>query len=206
MDAHLQAGAAVYNAGEFHAAHDAWEDYWLDLQSGTDDERFLHGLIQFTAAIHHAQHGNWEGMTGLAESAAAYLADLPADYRESNVGPIREYLIRVAADPEHVERAAPPQLTVEGHVVTLGDLDFEAAAIAAEVIAEEYEGYDDGVVEQAIAYAKQDLEAGDDASKFITLVMDFAREEANRGIVYQRLQGHVEKRRAREADVEGLFD
>ncbi|MFB6301121.1 MAG: DUF309 domain-containing protein, partial [Halobacteriales archaeon] len=52
MDAHLRAGIAIYNAGGYHAAHDAWEDHWLDLESGTDDERFLHGLIQFTAAVH----------------------------------------------------------------------------------------------------------------------------------------------------------
>lgn len=206
MDAHLQAGAAVYNAGEFHAAHDAWEDYWLDLPAGTDDEQFLHGLIQFTAAIHHAQDGNWEGMQGLANSASKYLGGLPADYRGINVGPVREYLGTLASDPEFVERAVPPALTVEGRAQTLDDLDFEAAAIAAGVIAEEYEFYDDEVVEQAAAYASEDLQAGDDGSKFIALVMDFARDETNRGIIYQRLSQHVEKRRAREEDVEGLFD
>ena len=26
MDAHLRAGVAIYNAGHYHAAHDAWED------------------------------------------------------------------------------------------------------------------------------------------------------------------------------------
>ena len=69
MREHLRAGIAVYNAGEYHAAHDAWEDYWLDLERGTDDERLLHGLIQFTAAVHHAEERNWEGAVGLAESA-----------------------------------------------------------------------------------------------------------------------------------------
>ncbi|NIS31883.1 MAG: DUF309 domain-containing protein, partial [Actinobacteria bacterium] len=59
MDAHLRAGIAIYNAGGYHAAHDAWEDHWLELEAGTDDERFLHGLIQFTAAVHHAQGANW---------------------------------------------------------------------------------------------------------------------------------------------------
>ena len=206
MDAHLRAGAAVYNAGEFHAAHDAWEEFWLDLPTGTDDERFLHGLIQFTAAIHHAQRGNWEGMGGLADSASDYLAGLPADYRGINVGPVREYLARVAADPEHVERAAPPRLTYEGVALTLDDLDFEAAAIAADVIAEEYPVYDDEVIETAAEYAQEDLATGDEGSVFITLVMDFARDEANRGIIYQRLEQHVGKRRAREEDVEGLFD
>jgi hypothetical protein len=206
MDAHLRAGVAVYNAEEYHAAHDAWEEFWLDLPAGTDDEQFLHGLIQFTAAVHHAQGGNWIGMQGLADSASDYLVGLPADYKGVNVGPVREYLARVAADPEHVERTAPPRLTYEGVALVPEDLDFEGAAIAADVIAEEYPGYDDGVIEQAAAYAREDLEAGDEGSKFITLVMDFARDEANRGIIYQRLEQHVQKRRAREEDVEGLFD
>ena len=76
MNAHLRAGVAVYNAGRFHAAHDAWEEYWLGLESGADDERFLHGLIQFTAVVYHATEDNWSGAQGLAESAREYLADL----------------------------------------------------------------------------------------------------------------------------------
>ena len=34
MRDHLRAGIAVFNAGDFHDAHDAWEDRWLDLESG----------------------------------------------------------------------------------------------------------------------------------------------------------------------------
>lgn len=205
MRDYLRAGIAVYNAGEFHAAHDAWEDYWLDLESGTDDERFLHGLIQFTAAVHHAHGANWAGVRGLAESAAAYLAALPADYRAVNVGEVRRYLRAVAADPEHVERAAPPKLTHEGRAVMPEDLRFEAAAIAAEILAEEY-GYDEDVIEQAAEYASADLDSGQATSQFVTFVMDFARDRANRGIIFQRLRQHVEKRRQRETDVDGLFE
>ena len=205
MRDHLRAGIAVYNAGEFHAAHDAWEDYWLDLDAGTDDERFLHGLIQFTAAVHHAHGANWEGVRGLAESAAAYLADLPADYRGVNVGEVRRYLRAVAADPEHVERAAPPKLTREGRAVMPEDLRFDAAAIAAKTLAEEY-GYDEAVIERAAEYARADLDSGRATSEFVTFVMDFARDRANRGIIFQRLRQHVEKRRQRETDVDGLFD
>ena len=77
MEAALRAGVAIYNAGEFHAAHDAWEAEWLGLDDGTDDERLLHGLIQFTAVVHHARERNWSGAVGLAESAGEYLADHP---------------------------------------------------------------------------------------------------------------------------------
>ncbi len=205
MEDHLRAGIAIYNAGEYHAAHDAWEDHWLDLESGTDDERFLHGLIQFTAAVHHAHHANWAGVRALADSGACSLADLPTDYRGVNVGQVRTYLRAVAADPEHVERVALPKLTHDGVVVMAEDLQFDAAAVAAAVLAEEY-GYDEGVVERAIEYARADLDSGAATSQFVTFVMDFARDAANRGIIFQRLEDAVGKRDHEEEDVEGLFD
>ncbi|NHN61053.1 MULTISPECIES: DUF309 domain-containing protein [Halorussus] len=205
MDNHLRAGVAVYNDGEYHAAHDAWEDHWLDLDAGTDDERFLHGLIQFTAAVHHASGANWPGVRGLAESAAEYLDDVPADYRGVNVGEVRAYLRAVAADPEHVERVAPPDLTHEGVALRPEDLRFEAAAGAAEVLAEEH-GYDEEILEKAVAYARDDLDADRATSQFVTFVMDFARDEANRAIVFRRLRDAVGKRDHEEEDVAGLFD
>ncbi|PSP60265.1 DUF309 domain-containing protein, partial [Halobacteriales archaeon QH_7_66_37] len=38
------------------------------------------------------------------------------------------------------------------------------------------------------------------------LVFDFLRQPDDRGIVFQRLSEHVDRRADREADVEGLFD
>ncbi|WP_440771914.1 DUF309 domain-containing protein [Natronorubrum sp. DTA28] len=200
----LRAGAAIYNAGFYHAAHDAWEEYWLDLEAGTDDERLLHGLIQFTAAVHHARGRNWEGAVGLAESARTYLDGLPADYRDVALTPVRSFLEALAADPELLERRRPIRLEHDGSVPTLANLEFEPTAVAATVLAEEL-GYDEAPVEQARTYARRDLEAGDDGSRFITLLFDFVREDEHRGIVYQRLTDHVDRRAARETDVEGLF-
>ena len=206
MREELRAGVAIYNAGEYHAAHDAWEDYWLDLERGSDDERFLHGLIQFTAVLHHAQHCNWAGLSGLVESARTYLADLPGDYRGLNLGEIRTYLDALYTDPEYVERVRPPVLTHDGEPLSLSALRFPAAAIAAEVFAAELPAFEAEPIETAIDYARTDLDAGEATSPMVTLVMDFARDEANRVIAYQRLCQHVERRLAREQDVQGLFD
>ncbi|WP_158058760.1 DUF309 domain-containing protein [Halorussus halophilus] len=205
MRDHLRAGVAIYNAGHFHAAHDAWEDYWLELDSGTRDERLLHGLIQFTAAVHHTDDHNWEGIRGLAESAANYLADLPNDYRAINVAQIRAYLQMVATDPEHVERVTLPKLTHENEPLLPEDLRFDASAIVAEVYAEEF-GYDEQIIDKAIEYARVDLDSEQATSQFVTFVMDFARDDANRGIIFQRLSSAVGKREHEESDVEGLFD
>ena len=204
MDHVVRAGVAVYNAGEYHAAHDAWEGTWLELPRDSDDERFLHGLIQFTAAVHHARRRNWAGACGLAESGREYLDGLPADYRGVNVGEVREYLRRLGADPERVERARPIPLTVDGAAVTPADLDFEAAAVAAPALAETGE-YDEAVVERGVELAREERAAGTQ-TRFIALVMDFAADPDRRGLVYRRLADHVERRERRADDVEGLFD
>jgi len=208
MDAHLRAGVAVYNAGEHHAAHDAWEDRWLDLASGTDDERFLHGLIQFTAAVHHGYGGNWAGLQGLASSAGAYLDGLSSPYRGVDLDPIRSYLADLAADPEHIERTDPPRIRHEGRALDLSDLvdsgDFEAAAIAAEVLAEEYDAYEEEAIETAVEYARESVAEGE-SDRFVALVFDFVAGR-ERDLVYRRLREHVDRRRSREADVDGLFD
>ena len=205
MDAHLRAGIAIYNAGGYHDAHDAWEDRWLDLEAGTDDERFLHGLIQFTAAVHHGYQGNWKGLSGLAGSARAYLAGLPADYRGVNLGEIRAYLAALDRDPEHVEREAPPPLRHQGEALSFSGLEFEATAVVAEVLAETVSEYDEGVIEDAVRYAGEGIDAGEH-SPFVTFVMDFVRDDEKRETVYARLKDRVERRRSREEDVEGLFD
>ena len=204
MRDHLRAGVAIFNDGHYHAAHDAWEDHWLELESGSDDERLLHGLIQYSAAVSHARERNWAGAVGLAESAGAYLAEVSADYRGLHLEPVRSFLAGLAADPELIERRSPVRLEHEATTPTLSDLDIGPTAIAAVVLAEEF-GYDPEPIEQARAYARRDLEAGADDSRFITFLFDFVREDAHRGIVFQRLTDHVGRRRAREEDVEGLF-
>lgn len=205
MDAHLRAGLAIYNAGGYHAAHDAWEDHWLDLESGTDDERFLHGLIQFTAAVFHARNRNWSGATGLAGSAHEYLDDLGGAYRGVDLTAVRGYLATLARDPECIERGPPLALTHDGKHLLPSDLDFEATAVAAGVLAEEH-GYDEEMIDNAVRYARADLDDGAAESQFVTFLFDFVREPDNRGIVAQRLGEHVQRRAHRESDVEGLFD
>lgn len=205
VDDALRAGAAIYNAGHYHAAHDAWEDRWLALDRGTDDERLLHGLIQFTAVAYHGIQGNWSGARGLAESATEYLSPLAPSYRGINVGTVRRYLRRVAADPETLERRSPPPLRFSGTVVQLEDLPFAASMLAAPILAAELDEYDPEVIDRAVTYARAEREGGS-RSTFIALVQDFLGEQRQRPLVYQRLAAHVQRRHRRETDVEGFFD
>lgn len=50
------AGIDLYNAGEFHAAHDAWEERWMD-EVGPREKLFLQAMIQSAVAFHHLETG-----------------------------------------------------------------------------------------------------------------------------------------------------
>ncbi|HVF44818.1 MAG TPA: DUF309 domain-containing protein [Pyrinomonadaceae bacterium] len=50
------AGIDLYNAGEFHAAHDAWEERWRD-DCGPREKLFLQALIQSAVIFHHIEIG-----------------------------------------------------------------------------------------------------------------------------------------------------
>lgn len=205
FDARVRAGVALYNSGFRHPAHDAWEAAWLALDPGSDDERFLHGLIQFTAVAVHAERRNWAGLRGLCVSAREYLDGLPDIHRNVDIAGAREALAAIHADPEVVERRGYPSLEYDGRVLALPGLDVEAALVAAPIIAAETD-LDEATIEAGVHYAWQDIAAGDESSRFVTLAADVARETAHRGIVVQRLAQHVQRRQQREADVEGLFD
>jgi len=62
-DAHITAypieyiaGIDLYNAGEFHAAHDAWEERWMG-EGGPQEKLFLQAMIQSAVAFHHLEIG-----------------------------------------------------------------------------------------------------------------------------------------------------
>jgi len=204
MDEQLRAGIAIYNTGATHAAHDAWEETWLSLRKDTDDERFLHGLIQFTAAIYHAQNRNWSGAVGLAESGRQYLRELPSTYRGVDLATVRGFLGALEADPERIERAAPPGLTYNGQPLSAADLEFGAITTAAAVLAAEFEAYDGAVIEDAIDYAHEETDGSQ--TQFISLLTTFVDESTHRGIVYDRLAAQVERRQQKKQDVAGLFE
>jgi len=199
---HLRAGIAVYNEGRYHAAHDAWEAYWIDLEEG-DDERFLHGLIQFTAVVHHASEGNWSGAQGLAERAAEYLEGLPDPYRGVALADVRAFLAATAADPHHAA-ADPPALTHGDEMVGYDALDFDGTAIAAEVLADAGR-YDEEVIDGAVDRARSELDS-DGGSQFVGMLFSFVRERDRRPVVYQRLRDHVELEQQKDDDVRGLFE
>src|SRR3989442_11462873 len=63
MEAHIVAypveyiaGIDLYNAGEYHAAHDAWEERWMG-PVAPDEKLFLQAMIQSAVAFYHLPIG-----------------------------------------------------------------------------------------------------------------------------------------------------
>jgi hypothetical protein len=50
------AGIDLYNAGEFHAAHDVWEERWMG-EVDWQEKLFLQAMIQSAVAFHHLDIG-----------------------------------------------------------------------------------------------------------------------------------------------------
>ncbi|MWG32989.1 DUF309 domain-containing protein [Halomarina oriensis] len=209
---YLRAGLALYTAGEYHAAHDPWEHRWLELGAddaetgGADspDRRLLQGLIQTAAAIHHARTGNWEGASGLAESARGYLGGLGATHRDVSLDPVRTFLATVAVTPEAAERDDPVAIDFDGTPVDAATEGFETVALCVEALVEEYD-LDEATVGRAIEYGRADLDDGRASSPFVSLLVDLVGG-GNRALVVKRLGDHVDRREHRESGVEGLFD
>jgi predicted metal-dependent hydrolase len=79
----LAEGLRLYHAGEFFAAHEAWEGVWLRAQE--PEKMFLQGLIQVTAAFHHLQRNNPQGTALLLQAALGRLERYPAFFGDVSV-------------------------------------------------------------------------------------------------------------------------
>lgn len=72
------AGIDLYNAGEFHAAHDAWEERWMG-PVDTQEKLFLQAMIQSAVAFHHLQIGRPDAARRMYLAAKEKFAKLGVD-------------------------------------------------------------------------------------------------------------------------------
>ncbi len=98
-------------AGEFFAAHEAWECLWLESQE--PEKTFLQGQIQVTAAFHHLQRNNPLGTTWLLQASLRRLEPYPACFGGISViflcNDIRERLQAINSD-EAALGLTPPRI------------------------------------------------------------------------------------------------
>lgn len=84
----LAEGRRRYDAGEFFAAHEAWEIVWLEASGA--EKMFLQALIQVAAAFHHRQRSNPKGTSLLLQAALSRLESCPTCFGGISVSLLRD--------------------------------------------------------------------------------------------------------------------
>ena len=78
IERELARAAALFDAAEYHAAHEVLDELWE--QGNPEEADFFKGLIQACIALHHHQQGNPDGARKLYSGHRRYLGRfLPAD-------------------------------------------------------------------------------------------------------------------------------
>jgi hypothetical protein len=72
VDTGLQHARALFNRGEFFAAHEAFEDLWR--VAAGDDKKLLQAITQVAVALHHHSTGNRVGARSVLARACHSLA------------------------------------------------------------------------------------------------------------------------------------
>jgi hypothetical protein len=178
----LVAGAALLAAGRFDAARVAF--------ARAGDPNRVGGLVVAAAAFASAAAGDERRAQDRARRARALLRD---------DGPVETEPLRAALsapDPDSLPRLRVDGAPVDPEALPPGPLGRAALAVAATT------GADEAVVADAARYARAEAAAG--RGQFGTLLTDVVvgREPE---LAYGRLASLVERRRARERDVDGLF-
>ncbi|MBO4248229.1 DUF309 domain-containing protein [Halomicrobium sp. IBSBa] len=119
-------GVRLYNAGEFHEAHDCFEAEWYNYGQGTTESAFLHGMVQVAAgAYKHFDFENDDGMRSLFRTALQYLQGTPPDYYGVDVLDVRTVLTDALDDPTALHGW---QIRLDDECPTASERDFEYAA------------------------------------------------------------------------------
>ncbi len=83
----LREGAALYNAGEFWLAHEAWETAWHSLRAEqrSDEAAYLRGMILITSAFENARRGKESGHKRQSAEGLHALLSHPQSARALNI-------------------------------------------------------------------------------------------------------------------------
>ena len=84
----LRLGIDLYNAGHYWNAHEAWEEVWLEAESGR--RSFYQGLIQVTAAFVHVTRNEYPGSVRLLDSGLEKLDRYPERFLGVDLVPLRD--------------------------------------------------------------------------------------------------------------------
>ncbi len=97
-----QKGIALFNAGDYFAAHEELELAWRD-EKGPIRELYR-GILQVGVAYYHIRRGNYRGAVKMLNYSKGWLAPFPDHCRGVDVAQLRHDALRV----ESALLATPP--------------------------------------------------------------------------------------------------
>lgn len=134
-DAHIAAypveyiaGIDLYNEGEFHAAHDAWEERWMG-EVGPKEKLFLQAMIQSAVAFHHLDIGRpgaarqmyLRAKEKFARLGCTVFMSLDLENYQLQLDSALSWLLSVADPRElHVPQIRPPKIRL---LATIDEFD-----------------------------------------------------------------------------------
>lgn len=99
-------GIQRFNAGEYYAQHDLFEEQWF-AESGPVRDLYQ-GILQVGVAYYQITRGNYRGALKMLLRSTQWLLALPDECQGVDVGQLREDSMRVRAE---LESMAPDQIT-----------------------------------------------------------------------------------------------
>ena len=109
-----------HNKGDYHEAHELFEDLWMELDNRTEKDT-VQTLAQADALAVHLQSGNLGAAQRLMRQLPELLQSFPDNYRDIDLTEIRTWINRmIQTVPQSIETQAitnkePPMLTHSGN-------------------------------------------------------------------------------------------
>ena len=104
-----------HNGGDYHEAHEIFEDIWLELDN-RDEKDIVQTLAQADALAVHIETGNLGAAQRLMRQLPELLHTFPGDYRKINLIEFREWvaemilMIPKTLDISEISNKEPPKL------------------------------------------------------------------------------------------------
>jgi predicted metal-dependent hydrolase len=93
----LEQGRAAFNRGEYFLAHELWEEVWRGV-GDADERRYLQGLIQIAAGLHHLQQHRTAPAVGLLRKGLQKLSQRRMD--QLHVDRLASQVVRLLVELE----------------------------------------------------------------------------------------------------------
>lgn len=87
---HLSEGVALFNRGEYFAAHEELEDAWREAPA--QEKQFLQGLTQAAVGMHHYSKGNQVGARGVLARSIRNLEPFTPRHMDINLAALLDSL------------------------------------------------------------------------------------------------------------------